>query len=130
MMLRYHIALIMDLAGEEYHHLAATSPDRVKRHVPTLAGLVQRYAQEALQGDPRVFEQLRELRIRRTSEFADEVKSRQVRPKAHAAFREKDYEEAARLYESIRVSLSPVEACRPRATSSRMNRRALSRSCA
>ncbi|MGH8612187.1 MAG: hypothetical protein ACREYF_09145 [Gammaproteobacteria bacterium] len=105
-------ALIHLVAPEEaaaYRNFVATTPKKVQIGVKLLSEKFQGYGWDLLWGDPDIFIKLKTQRAQLSERFAMEVLARQVRPKADAAFRSKDYGEAIRLYGSIRNQLTPVE---------------------
>jgi len=105
-------ALIRLVAPEEaaaYRSFVATTPKNVQIGVKLLSEKFKGYGWDLLCGDPDIFTKLKTQRAQLSETFAMEVLARQVRPKAEAAFRSKDYGEAIRLYDSIRNQLTPVE---------------------
>lgn len=103
------IGLIDPQEAANYRNFVATTSELVEVGVKTLSEKFKAYAWDTLRGDPIVFAKLEQQREQLSKSFAMEVLARQVRPKAEAAFRNKSYAEAARLYESIRGQLSPAE---------------------
>ena len=66
-----------------------------------LEGLVKRYGQQALRGDPEFFITLQNQRGSWGEEFALDVLERQLRPKADEAFRQRNYCEASRCMSAL-----------------------------
>lgn len=103
------IRLVAPEEGAAYRSFVATTPKEVQIGVKLLGEKFQAYGWDLLWGDPDIFTKLKTQRAQLSETFAMEVLARQVRPKAEAAFRSKDYREAIRLYDSIRNQLTPVE---------------------
>jgi len=66
-----------------------------------LEGLVKRYGQQALRGDPEFFITLQNQRGSWGEEFALDVLERQLRPKADEGFRQRNYCEASRCMSAL-----------------------------
>jgi len=96
-------------AAEAYRPYAATTPEGVADGLERLAGLVRRHAERALRDDAAFFAAAVALSEAAAAAYALEVLAGQVRPKAHAAFRNGSYGEAVALLEKIRPVLSPAE---------------------
>jgi hypothetical protein len=96
-------------AAARYRNYAATTPDGVAEGLTRLAELVRRYGRRALRDDPRFFATLDKQKKSWREEYALDVLAGQLRPKADAAFRNRDYREAAELYEKIRPRLTATE---------------------
>jgi hypothetical protein len=94
---------------DRYRTFTATTPELVKTGVKKVSETFQKYAVDALRGDPTIFSKLKIQREQMTESYAREVLAGHVKPKAEDAFRNKNYKEAAELYESIRTELSPAE---------------------
>lgn len=109
----FRLGEIIQLAGAEqetgYTFLQASSEERVRRLVPELADLVQRYAGPALDGDPETFQQLAEVRSERSRQLVREAELGRIRHRAEEAWRAKRYALVAALYESIPNDLTRVE---------------------
>ncbi|HSD22470.1 MAG TPA: hypothetical protein VLC54_20640 [Anaeromyxobacter sp.] len=96
-------------AAERYRNYAATTPQGIAEGLSRLEGLVKRYGERALRGDPAFFATLDEQRRSWAEGYELDVLAGQLRPKADAAFRGGDYRQAADLYERIRPRLSAAE---------------------
>ena len=96
-------------AGREYRYWGSDDQQELAKGVERLAALLQRYGASALAGDTAFFERMDAIGTQRVAAFAEEVRVEQERPKAEAAFREKRFGEAVRLYEGIEASLTPTE---------------------
>jgi hypothetical protein len=97
------------VAGARYRNPVATTAADVFNQLQRLASLVQVYADRALRGDSSVFTDLRRQRKTWSEDYALDVLSSQVRPKAEEAFREGRYREAADLYGQIKARLNAAE---------------------
>lgn len=111
--LGYSFSALLSLAAPPeaatYRNFIAKTPTALKTGVLLLREKFQACGWEILRADPDIFVKLKAQRAQSSEAFAMEVRARQVRPKAEAAFRRKNYEEALRLYDSIRSNLSAVE---------------------
>lgn len=109
----FSLGELMDLYApdedKDFRYFVARTPHGLEKGIRQLAERVERYANPVLTGDSVIFTRLHEQRERWKRDFAEDVRATQVRPKAEAAFRQKDYGEAARLYESIRGILTRAE---------------------
>jgi hypothetical protein len=85
------------------------TPSAVNTFLQQLADLVRRYGERALRNDPACYEVLRQQQKVSVEQYWLDMRCRQVRPKAEAAFREGRYREAAELYREIRAGLTPTE---------------------
>ena len=110
---RYSISEIIGVVdvdvAKRYRNYAATTPAGVVEGLNQLAELVMRYGDLALRDDPTFFAMLEDHRKSWPDEYALDVLSTQLRPKAQAAFQRGNYREAAELYERIRARLSAAE---------------------
>ena len=95
--------------GKQYRCPAARTQDVLAEGLTKTAELVRRYSMRALQGDPAFFTILKSQRKSWIEKYAFDVMARQLRPKAHEAFRLGKYREAAELYKRIESCLSPTE---------------------
>lgn len=109
----FYLNEVLELAGvlekTGYTFLQASSAERVKRLVPQLAEYVEKYAASALEGNPHIFEKLAEIRHNNSERYMKEMRLNRVRPAANKAWRDKDYVELIRLYESIHEDLTAAE---------------------
>lgn len=103
------LQLIDPKQADSYRYFIARNPDAVEKGVSQLSELFKKYALSLLLSDKAIFTKLGKQRIVLTHAFAREVLVSQVRPEATEAFQRKDYQEAARLYESIKEDLTPTE---------------------
>jgi hypothetical protein len=101
--------LIDPKQAENYRSFAATNPNSVEKGVSQLSELFKKYALSPLLSDKAIFTKLRKQREVLKDAFVRKVLVSQVRPEATEAFQRKDYQEAARLYESIKEDLTPTE---------------------
>ena len=94
---------------KHFRYPMTTTPEGVAIGLQELSKLMKRYGLAALDGDPQYFSILEKQREMWSKEYALEVLARQLRPQADAAFRQKDYSKAAKLYSQFRDCLSPAE---------------------
>jgi len=87
----------------------ATTPEGVTAGLKALADLLKRYGARALSGDVMFFAALDRSGALWSQEYALDVLAEQLRPRAAAAFRARDYSTAAGLYAQVRSRLSPAE---------------------
>jgi hypothetical protein len=92
-----------------FHPFAATDRNGVAVGVGHLACMFKSCSDYFLTNDPVVFRALDAYGEEVSARFAIESLARQLRPKAEAAFKAKDYRLAAELYGQIRDQLSPAE---------------------
>jgi len=95
--------------ANKYRNFMATNPDAVVTGLKRLSAIFEKYGGPFLTGDVQLFRKLEQHKREWSKKFSLEILSKQVRPKAEEAFREKRYDEALRLYESIESELSPAE---------------------
>lgn len=95
--------------GARLRYFCATTPDEVQTGLERLAAQVKQHVARALKGDETIFPELEHQQQEWARAFAADVGYRQVSPKAAEAFRQKEYQKAAELYESIREKLTPAE---------------------
>lgn len=110
----FSIGDIIDLTGAQektdYAFFQASNADKVKKYVPKLASLVEKYAGFALEGDTTVFRQLAAKVLEKSNKLIKEWNISDVREKADRAWREKNYAKVAELYAPIQEELTPAEA--------------------
>lgn len=94
---------------EQYRYPTATTQKVLADGLTKTAELVKQYCIKALRGDSAFFTMLESQRKLWIEKYAFDVTVRQVRPKAHEAFRLGKYREAAELYKQIEPALSPAE---------------------
>ena len=70
---------------------------------------MKEYGKEALEGNSKFFALLDKQRKVWRKKYALDVLASQTRPKAHEAFRQRDYAKAADLYSQIKECLTPTE---------------------
>jgi hypothetical protein len=97
------------VAADKYRNYVALTPEKLVSGLDQLARLVRRDGYLALQGDESFFDVLRKQRAAWAAAFSPEVRARQLRPKAEAAFREQRFHDASELYGQILPCLSPAE---------------------
>jgi len=103
------VALSNENLSRKYWANFAVTTEMVETAVSTLAqGLIE-YENGVLSGDACIYQRLEQLRRERIDKMIVHSQVEQVRPLADAAFRKKNYAEAARLYRSISSSLTEVE---------------------
>jgi hypothetical protein len=95
--------------AEKYRNYIAIKPENVVAGVNRLSELLRKYGRTFLNDTPETFLRLAKQRNEISRKFSMEVLSRQVRPKANQEFKNKNYAEAARLFESIKSELSAAE---------------------
>jgi hypothetical protein len=93
----------------DYRRWAAETQQGVAHGLDQLAGLLQRFGRDALDGSPDFIERLRRQREEWSRSLAMDVRVSQTKPKADDAFRRGEYQEAARLYAQIEDALSETE---------------------
>ncbi len=87
-----------------------SSPEGVQELVPKLAHLVQRYGTAFLKGDATAYRAALQDRSQTATDYVKQVILRDVRSKAEAAWRAKDYAQVVELYGPARRQLTEVEA--------------------
>jgi hypothetical protein len=92
-----------------FHPFAATDRDAVAAGVGHLAGMFKSCSDYFLANDPVVFRAVDDYGEEVSARLAIESLARQLRPKAEAAFKAKDYRLAAELYGQVRDQLTPAE---------------------
>jgi len=95
--------------ARKYWPGGARTVQAVRKVVQAASEGLRLYGAAALAGDQSTFSRLEQLSEERVAAMVRDSIAVQVRPKAEAAFRRRDYKEAATLYFSIEDSLSPVE---------------------
>jgi hypothetical protein len=88
---------------------SASTPDQIAAAVGEIISVLRTHGHDALAGDPSTYDSLADGRAERQWAYQDQIVAARVRPEAEKAFRDGDYQTAARLYRSIRSSLSEVE---------------------
>lgn len=110
---RYSMSELIRVTDPEtagrYRNFATTTPQGIAEGLRRLKDLAQRYGNPALRGDPEFFTTIESQRKAWMEGYALDVLAGQLRPKAEAAFRKGDYQEAVELYERIRPRLSATE---------------------
>ena len=87
-----------------------STPEGVKEFVPKLAHLLQKYGAPFLEAKDNAYHSIRELRSRAAIDYEKQVNLSNLRGKAEAAWRGKDYAQIVELYSSVREELTEVEA--------------------
>lgn len=87
----------------------ASSADRVSLCVTLITQLLQEYGDGVLRGDMDAYDRMAKAQDARSQELTNEVVSRPIREAAEAAWKNKDYVQVKRLYESVRGDLTPTE---------------------
>ena len=98
--------------GIEPTFFQASSADRVFQCMTLIMQLLQKYGAGVLRGDVDAFDRMAKAHERRSRELTNEVVSRPIREAAEVAWKNKDYGEVKRLYESLRGNLTDTEARR------------------
>ncbi len=110
---RYAISEIIETldpnTADQFRYPMATTRRGIVIGLELLSSLMERFGKGALKGDSDVFAKLERQRKRWSEKYELEVLAEQLRPKAQAAFRRKDYPTAADLYSRIQECLSPSE---------------------
>jgi len=110
---RFTIGEIMEVKSmrnkEGFTFFQASTKERVMKYVPKLAEYVKHYAVDALLGDHNIFTQLEELRERKSQQYLKEIEVKRIREKAGIAWREKNFEEFTKLYDTVQDKLTPAE---------------------
>jgi hypothetical protein len=109
----YTIGEIMDLMGVRdtlgFTIFQASTCDRMQMLVPKLAEYVREYAKSIFEGNLHIFEELRELRHRKSNEYIKEMNLGRIREIAEKAWHEKDYIKMIEIYTSMKDDLTSVE---------------------
>ena len=109
----YDLSAIVELSepdvGKRYRSPAVDTEAAVGRALEKVALLLRKYGKEVAAGQDAAWRGLEAIGRARIQALGAESAAFQARPKAQVAFREGDYELAARLYSSIEASLSKVE---------------------
>jgi hypothetical protein len=87
----------------------SNTPEGVRKFVPQLASMVEKYAGPALSGDALFFEQLSGLRVKKSDAYLTEQKLKAMRRAVDAAWHDKDYAKVVTLYEPLQENLTPAE---------------------
>jgi hypothetical protein len=77
--------------------------------VAWITQILERHGDGMLRGDFATFRRMEEVSARRAREYTVGIVDGPVRNAADAAWKNKDYREAKRLYESIQGNLTDVE---------------------
>lgn len=86
-----------------------SSREDVQRFVARLAELARKYAGPFLQGEPKVYESIKQVRSKWWADYVERSRLERVRDTAEAAWRQKDYGRVAALLSSIHDALSELE---------------------
>jgi hypothetical protein len=89
-----------------------SSREGVQEFVPKLAGLVRKYAQPFLRGDPEAFGAAAERSRRASARYLRDIELGRMREKGDAAWHAKDYERVINLYERFLEDLTRSEGMR------------------
>jgi hypothetical protein len=103
------LAMVDPVKAEEFRYARAVTPDAVPAGLAQLAAVVQQYAAPALNDDSTFYRALEEWAARWRTKYEMDVREKQVRPKANAAFKAGEYAKAVLLYLEIEERLTPVE---------------------
>ncbi len=110
---RYAISEIIRVVdieiAKQFRYAATNTAEGVTTGLKELSFLMERYGSVALKGDLSFFSTLEKQRKLWSEEYALDVLTEQLRPKADEAFKRRDYSTATDLYSRIRKRLSPVE---------------------
>lgn len=96
--------------------------DGVKRFVPKLAELVQKYAKPFLEGDIKAYQSAAEHVRRGSALYEKHMQLQRVREQAETAWHDKDYEQVVNVYEPFREDLSQSENMRLEYAKKRLRR--------
>jgi hypothetical protein len=103
------IKLVDPQRAADYKLYVAKTTDLVRKGVFQLCELFKKYAGKAIFADESTFTLLAKQTGDWKKSYAKEVLASQVRPKANAAFSNRNYGDAVCLYESIFSELTPAE---------------------
>ena len=110
---RYSIPEIIQASDPEvfkqFRYAMTTTPEGVANALEELSLLMKRYCNVALEGNQQFITVLEKQRKQWSENYALDVLTKQLRPKASEAFRQKDYSTAANLYSRISECLSTAE---------------------
>jgi hypothetical protein len=87
----------------------STMPEGMQEFVSQLASMVERDAEPSLTGDALFFEQLSRFRVEKSDAYLRELKLKNARRAANAAWHDKDYARVIELYEPLQAALTPAE---------------------
>lgn len=90
----------------------ASSRESVDKLMPNMAALVQKYAVPFLRGDEQAYARAWEEMRREGVLYSKEMRLRQARDRAEAAWHTKDYEQVVRVYEPVEEDLTKSESMR------------------
>lgn len=110
---RYDLRNMLDaLLGpghEKQAYFQASEPDHVVASVKTIAGLLQRYGETVLDGDPTVYQRIGDLARQHNEVYTKQVVQRPIRKADEDAWQKHDYAKVRDLYDSIEADLTPSE---------------------
>lgn len=108
----YYISEIMELidkdAAKNHKNFVATTAPAVRNGLNRAAMTLEKYAKFALEGDKNILAALRRQREDWGKQLRIETELASIKPKAEEAFRQEKYEEADRLFDKIRLYLTPA----------------------
>ena len=87
----------------------ASTPERVAKLIPQLAGVLARYGARALTGDVTFFRALRDGQQRESELFLASGRAAFLRQEVTRAWAERDYARVVELFEGMPGGLSPAE---------------------
>jgi hypothetical protein len=96
-------------AAERFRYPVARTAGQIANAMTVLADAVRAYAMDALDLRPEFAARLRDHRQRAGQQLELDVLEHQQRPKAEAAFRQKQWADAVRFYESFEARLTATE---------------------
>jgi hypothetical protein len=109
---RKHFSLqdvVQAAGGSEPTSYQASTPERAFKCVAWITQILEKYGDGMLRGDSATFNRMEDVSERRARKYTVEVIDSPVRNAADVAWKNKDYREAKRLYESIQGNLTDVE---------------------
>jgi hypothetical protein len=107
---RFSLQDVVEAAqGAEPTFFQASSADRVSQCVTSIARLLEKYGVGVLRGDVDAFDRMAKAHEHRSRELTNEVVSKPIREAAEIAWKNKDYGQVKRLYESVRGDLTATE---------------------
>lgn len=103
------IQLVSATDAERWRTVQASSPARVRKFVPQLAGLLRKYGRLALAGDPKTFAKLAEVEEYEAMRTTRDLQIRQARRLAELEWKAKNYRKLVSILAPIQEELTAAE---------------------
>lgn len=103
------VTLFDEDLSREYWATGGRTTESIRKILVKAAEGLRKYGDDVLSGNQSIFDRLDKLSVKRVAAMVLDSKTYQVRPKAEAAFKRGDYENAVKLYSSIEEALSSIE---------------------